>query len=448
MAADEASAPTRWQQRVAAHAVSQRLPQLRSAIERIEARPDAGEAPEVLGRLWYVTVLAEGALQNADPESVTQRNLDTLHNGVQAAAASIEAQEGQEAAEPPTPFSWDALETDAVLDGLSGWPPILDGDSEPLRDLFQKIESARALAEGMINAVREQAASASDEGVAKLTALDQKSNEAISAITTRQNELDTRITQQVELIGQQLPRLDAAITTQTEAFNAGETERRGQAQAELEAFKAEHEQVVAKFKAADETLRSSTKTEADSLLAEIRTGGTATQQSLDTLLEQARDIVGVIARTGMTGGYQQYADRERGDADRWRKVAIVFGIITVAVLGGVVVWSGLDHNTSWPLALGRLLLAAGLGGVSAYAAREASQHRKRADHARQLELALASIGPYLEAVDPTIREKVLETFAYVFFTAREVDSESDGEAGPSLLSAAVAAVAQGLQIKG
>ena len=44
---------------------------------------------------------------------------------------------------------------------------------------------------------------------------------------------------------------------------------------------------------------------------------------------------------------------------------VVLGVLTVAVLGGVVVWSGLDHNTSWPLALGRLLLAAGLGGVSA-----------------------------------------------------------------------------------
>ncbi len=241
-----------------------------------------------------------------------------------------------------------------------------------------------------------------------------------------------------------MPRLDAAITTQTEGFNTSEIERRNQATAALDEALNQQNQVLADFRTAEEGLRSTAKAQRDALIAELKTGGEATQKSLDDLLVQAREIVGVIARTGMTGGYQQYADRERGDADRWRKVALVLGVFTVAVLGGVVVWSGLDHNTTWPLALGRLLLAAGLGGVSAYAAREASQHRKRADHARQLELALASIGPYLEAVDPTVREKVLETFAYVFFTAREADSEPDGEAGPSLLAAAVSAVAQGL----
>lgn len=442
--ADEPSR-TRWQQRVADHPVGERLSALRASVERIQGREDAPAASEVLARLWYVTVRAENALRDADPDSLTQAMLDSLLSGVQAAIASIEAQEGQEAAEPPAPFNWDALETDSVLNGLATWPRgVNDGDLEPMRELSDKIEATKAQAESMMDTLRQQSSVASADAEGRLQALQKQSDGAISALTKKQTDLDTRIAQQVELIGQQLPRLEGAITNQTETFNTGETERRNQAQAELDAFKAASSQTLADTKDRDEQLRSAMNKQFGDLIDSFRLKGTETQEELDNRLEQARDIVGVIARTGMTGGYQQYADRERGDADRWRKLTIFFGVLTVAVIAGIVVWSGLDHNTSWPLAVGRLVLAVGLGGVSAYAARESSQHRKRADHARQLELALASIGPYLEAVDPAIREKVLETFAYVFFTAREADSEPDGEAGPSLLSAAVSAVAQGL----
>ena len=60
--------------------------------------------------------------------------------------------------------------------------------------------------------------------------------------------------------------------------------------------------------------------------------------------------------------------------------------------------------------------------------RQAAGHRQRADHARNLELALASIGPYLEALDPDKHEEILTTFAYIFFTPRKVLQE-DPEIG-------------------
>jgi hypothetical protein len=184
---------------------------------------------------------------------------------------------------------------------------------------------------------------------------------------------------------------------------------------------------------------TATKESAESLFEGIRTKGAAANTELDQLLEAAKGIVGVIGRTGMTGGYQIYADRERADADRWRKIAVGIGVLAVAVLAGIVVWSGIDHNTTWALAVGRLVLAGALGGVSAYAARQSSEHRKRSERARGLELSLASIGPYLEAIDDEdMKKKVLETFAYVFFAVPEGESDPD-ESGPSLLTTAITA---------
>ena len=123
---------------------------------------------------------------------VTQNNLNNLNNGVNAAVSGIETQEAQEAAEPPVPFNWDGLEIDAVLDGLSGWPPVSDAEDEAIRDLSQKIEeAARTLAAGMITSVRDQATAEAEEVQAKLTALDQQSAEAVSGLAAKQTDLDT-----------------------------------------------------------------------------------------------------------------------------------------------------------------------------------------------------------------------------------------------------------------
>ncbi len=266
----------------------------------------------------------------------------------------------------------------------------------------------------------------------------EQSSDAISGLTTKQAELDSRITNQVDLIAQQLPRIDGAITSQTEAFSTSEADRRTQAQAAIDALTAEKTELMTSLRSASDELLTTTKTAAGELSEEIRTAGAATQTELDGLLTQAKELVGVIGRTGMTGGYQQQANRERGDADRWRKMSVGFSIAAVVVLAGVIVWSGIEHP-SWPITLGRIVLAGGLGGIGAYAARQAADHRKRSNSARNRELALASIGPYLEAIEDAERKKILEAFAYIFFASTDTEVSADRDNGPSSMAAALEA---------
>jgi hypothetical protein len=68
------------------------------------------------------------------------------------------------------------------------------------------------------------------------------------------------------------------------------------------------------------------------------------------------------------------------------------------------------------LVVPRVLLTVALGGLSTYCAAQAKNHRERARRSRNLELALASFGPYLQDIsDPESKSKVLEVFAYLFF---------------------------------
>src|SRR5690606_6968942 len=95
---------------------------------------------------------------------------------------------------------------------------------------------------------------------------------------------------------------------------------------------------------------------------------------LETKQEQATKIVGIIARTGMAGGYEQEADSERKQADFWRWAAVlamggIFGFAVWMVSG--VVQGPIDAN----VLLTKAFASLALGIIAGYAGREAGRHR-------------------------------------------------------------------------
>lgn len=61
--------------------------------------------------------------------------------------------------------------------------------------------------------------------------------------------------------------------------------------------------------------------------------------------------------------------------------------------------------------IGRTLAALGLGGLAAYAGREAAKHGERERHNRRLELEIASVGPFLAELPKDERDTVLKAVA-------------------------------------
>ncbi len=432
---------SRWQDRVNQHAAFNRLADLEAGTNDLEGLAPGDSFAEIL-HLRKVYKRAILTLDNSDPELVTPAMLNGLQNAVDRLVGTINSQ--KEAVNSGSPIDWAAVDTDVVIDALNGWPR-LPADVD-VQSFVADSESAVSVASRLIDAVAERSEATAVAVEARLTSISNAANEELAALQLRNSELESRIVAQVELIGQQLPRLENAITNQGEQFGIAEVQRRADEEAALNELKVEKTALIDSLKVeADRSIQGSDE-DAQALLEGVRNKSESAISRLEALGEQAREIVGVIARTGMAGGYQIQADRERGDADRWRKISVGFAIIAAAVLAGVVVWSGIEHHPTWPVVVGRLLLAGGLGGISAYAARQSAEHRKRADKARTLQLALASIGPYLEALDDGERRKVLEVFAYVFFAIPEAEAANDTESGPSLLST-IATVADQLTSK-
>jgi hypothetical protein len=142
----------------------------------------------------------------------------------------------------------------------------------------------------------------------------------------------------------------------------------------------------------------------------------------------------------MSGGYLEFSNSEKRQADIWRYVSVGIGVLAVVALGWAVYITSHESSPAWDVVSGRYLLALIIGGLSTYAGTQSAEHRKRSVKARDLELKLAAIGPYLATIPERDRDQILEMFTFVFFsdilrpeTANEDSDDGKTVDGPSLV---------------
>lgn len=150
---------------------------------------------------------------------------------------------------------------------------------------------------------------------------------------------------------------------------------------------------------------SDAKASADSLIAEL----------IKSRDEAAR-LVEAVGDLGTTGNYKAIAKRETDQANLWRRFAA--GIF---VLGMALAMYNFAKFLDTPYspenaisALLRLVYAIVITTPAWYAARESARHRSNADRARQTELELAALGPFIELMPEekkiSIRENLIKTY--------------------------------------
>ena len=146
--------------------------------------------------------------------------------------------------------------------------------------------------------------------------------------------------------------------------------------------------------------------------------------SIDNLTrheKSARDIVQVVGNIGVTGNYDNVAISESKQANLWRWITIgLFGISIAIVLvsAGVHVYQQL-HGDEGSGAIWQFLVRIATATIIAlpafYTARESARHRTNADRARQKELELASLGPFIELLPDPTKEAIRERMADRYF---------------------------------
>jgi hypothetical protein len=150
--------------------------------------------------------------------------------------------------------------------------------------------------------------------------------------------------------------------------------------------------------------------------------------ALDDLEEQrkkAARIVQVVGNIGVTGNYQQIANSESAQANFWRWITVaIFGAgISVAAATFIKFWNQpFSTENTWSVVI-RLLYAIAITAPAWYTARESARHRTNSDRARQTELELASIGPFIELMPEEKKVEIREALTKSYF-GRPVDAHN------------------------
>jgi cell division septum initiation protein DivIVA len=174
-----------------------------------------------------------------------------------------------------------------------------------------------------------------------------------------------------------------------------------------------YEDSKAKFRSEFDAFVQEAEKEAKGTISSINTDTNEIVDKLNTKLEEAKKIVGVIGDHAVTGNFKQVADNHKKTADLFRWVAI--GLMSI--LSGILVYIIWDISTGdfdWVKSAIRIAAAAALSYPATYAARESNKHRKLENLNRQSELELAAINPFIELLEEgkkrAIKEKLVDKY--------------------------------------
>ncbi|MEY4568771.1 MAG: hypothetical protein RLZZ398_210 [Verrucomicrobiota bacterium] len=297
---------------------------------------------------------------------------------------------------------------DTALDQFRGaFIPRLKIKSKEAADSFAKFCEK---AEETIRSLEEQDRAIKDKEI--------EISKAHEAFTSQIAELGAQIEAFKTQFEAQKSRVDDLVTTQSQAFQTSQTERSNLFTQESDIRKQSLQDWT---KGADEKLDAllkATQTSADEHLAEM-----------EKHKARAKEILGIVAASGVSGHYKNTATRELISAETLRVLALIcFGVMGYVIYH--VVESLTTPNFRWEMGLFRVGVGLALLVPAYYCAKESAKHREAEKRNRRLQIELATIEPYLEKLndDPAMRE-ILKQKADSYFMGqnhREPDDDLDG----------------------
>jgi hypothetical protein len=212
----------------------------------------------------------------------------------------------------------------------------------------------------------------------------------------------------------QKTRIDSLVTSQTEAFQASQIERANLFTQEAESRKLSHELWT---KNADDKFNATldaTQKAADKHL-----------QEMELQKARAKEILGIVAASGVSGHYQKTANREFWSAEILRGIALLFFIGMIGMVA-YVVFTLKGDKLDWQMGLFRIGVGLALLAPAYYCTRESSKHREAEKRNRRLQIELATIEPYLENLnDVAERQAIFKQKAEGYFLGQLQKEPSD-----------------------
>ena len=334
----------------------------------------------------------------------------------QQAVSTIQTQLDQWIATGDVSYLTDASgpRVEALLDALRGWPVSKDRYA---KGIIAAADGYVAAAQVELDRLREQAAGLKGELTTLTETLEINQAAAVAAAAAVQ----TQVAEVEQATGRQVLRLDEALNGLQSTFAAAENAR---AEAHLAALA---EQLAAETEARrltdEQTVTARARWEKDAELTLAALGG---------YKAQAENLVNAVGLAGTSTEYCRYAEQERKSADVWRYVAagsfglafVVFVLMLLAGFGGHI-----NEDTPWQLVVFKVTGSAGLLALGYYSARESGSHRAAERAAKNIQLDLAALEPFIANMpEEQKREVRLGAARRLFVTPPSSQEQRDGVA--------------------
>jgi hypothetical protein len=455
MGRERSMTSSRWVQRVEDNGIVSGVDAVLSLVDSLASSCGADQSRE-LRRIRLVTQLVEEQMSGRHAESVPAQVLPEIGAELENVRSSLQA----------------ALDN-AVRGQLIDLAPVNDNIIERL--LVELAKSPRSLVatrnvelvlrtvesdahdvlervEGDAQSISQEIAGLSEALVGRTTEV-RESLEAgkanfQTAIDAKKSEFDTAIEAGKSSFQSTVESGKAEFNSALEAVRGSLTEVTTRVDSLLASQETSFSQLLSQTREQlDESLRSS-RDRLDAALAEIDKKATSQSeaaeaasteliQSIESKKSEAENLVGIIGMTGLVHGYQANANTERRAGFWWRALTIVFGIVGAVVLMIAARHAGQSH-ASWLAFTAKAAVSAAFGTLAAYSGRVAANHYARASRYRNFELALASLTPYVEPLDDTKKQELLEKLSSGFFGKLDDGSPSVEQNWPSQSSQLVA----------
>lgn len=431
-----------WDDKFEGHGVHNTLEQLRDSLGAADEKAaERNDTEETVRRLFRLLDHIDEVLASVDPELVPFVGLDQVNQHLTNAKKNVD--QFRSRGNVASLNSQANTHVEHALRELAQIRQLYT--PEDLQGIREHITSYRRSAAQLTRHLETDVEEAHQQVDELNKAVDSTLTEVKDAAESRSAEIKQKLENRLQQLSEQLDkreqelqnlkqRTDQAIDRFQEQFSNAQEKRLSD---HNETLQEQRQKFTELFEGAESeltTLQKDTRKEVDALL-----------ETIGEQRQKAIDMVGVIANTGLTGGFQKTANEEQGAADRWRRVAIV----SLVGLVGVAVWAVVEATGAgftWEKLAAKGLLTASIGVVATYAIRESTKHRSRERRNRRLELELQSIGPYVQELPAEKQVEIKDKLVERLF-ARGPDTTDDEQVTMStsafdLLSEAVRLLAK------
>lgn len=398
---------TSWQDKHREHALwevtQSTLDELRSSYEEVD--PADSRYGQLRDLLAYVLTF-----QDFPQVTVTPATLDAAHNKIQQIQKKLPHLDSiyQKAGGTNTSAFG------AVVAAIRPWPLPGSGRLTGLSKQVEQVEATLSASEQrMFNAAQryeehlEERRAAEDQAQSQhLEAVTQKFKDAEAELQAEQKVLNDEIFRIKGLLESSEKKLESHVDRFEETFKNHETALRDQL--------------------------SEANKDWERQLAGQRSEAERHREAMEKHEQQSIRVLTTVGTNATASDYGQYAEAEAEKADKWRTAATWTFVAAAALFVGAMglTFFGLGPETEWwEMVLQRIGAPAGVAGIGLFLGRESGLHREVSRKAKQTELTLNALEPFIANLPDTQQEQIRYDTARALF-ARDQGTPLDNSETP------------------